>query len=135
MSSRGSSLTDDDLEGGLYCQKESVKPVDEECIILPLTTLENKTILATSTSSLKDEDEQSPFMILPNPANDKVEIELLGSQVISKLTIYDTSGKVVQIEHEVDYGKGINLMNLSSGVYLFRIDTKTSSYVHKLIKL
>lgn len=74
-------------------------------------------------------------MILPNPAHDKVEIELLGSQVISKLTIYDTSGKVVQIENEVDYGKEINLINLSSGIYLFRIDTKTSSYVHKMMKL
>ncbi len=65
--------------------------------------------------------EKENFTTYPNPARDKVHIDLGSGQELKQVNIYTTVGAYLYSEN----GPEINTGRLSKGVYLFEIVTKT----------
>ena len=70
------------------------------------------------------------FKIFPNPTSDILNIE--PKQTISKIEIFDLSGKLVKSESGKD--KKISVSNLTKGMYLIKIYTENGVINSKFIK-
>lgn len=87
------------------------------------------------TLSPEDENSKSPFILSPNPAHNKLKIEILGDYEPSNVEIYNLNGQKIR-KYEMNINsQEINLLNLNPGLYLIEIKTKTKSFVHKIIKI
>ena len=90
--------------------------------------VENETVC--NTLSLDDEI-INDFNIFPNPASEIVSVTLNQSQ--ANFQLYSISGKLV-LSKQLNYGENrIHLSNLSSGIYLVRLNSEQSSITKKLI--
>lgn len=125
------TLTSDDLEGGMYCQSRSTDPLPlpnpTTTCGFSLLTLQNKTIL-TGTA----ESRLSPFTVYPNPTSDYLEINMIEESESATLMVYSSAG-LLKLTQKVT--NSITTLNLDAGVYLIKLETKTKTYVHKVIKL
>lgn len=73
------------------------------------------------------------YQVYPNPFTNDVHV--ICNNQISELTIYDMFGKKIWQKKGVNKNsESINLELLSSGVYVFKIETSSSIISHKLIK-
>src|SRR5690606_10049812 len=77
----------------------------------------------------------SKFNVFPNPASNVVTITNNENIGIEELTVYDISGKTVELqkgktENEIQ----LNLSGLSSGTYLLHVKTDKGIAIKKLIK-
>ncbi|MDX5324712.1 MAG: T9SS type A sorting domain-containing protein [Bacteroidota bacterium] len=82
-------------------------------------------------------DENAPITglkMFPNPASDRVMIEVAGSEnPIRKVTILDVTGRVIA-EIETDRRQvEIDLMHIPAGLYMVRIDVDGKSNIRKLM--
>lgn len=77
------------------------------------------------------------FLLLPNPANDRVELQFAADQVGKEIlvTVLDVSGKEVlrQQRQPAAEKQEISVAGLASGVYTVRVQTSTSVYSAKLV--
>lgn len=73
--------------------------------------------LSVNNNSLED------LSIYPNPASQKLTIQLPNTIVIEKATIYNTLGQLIKTENK----KEINVSDLSKGSYFIKIDTDKGS--------
>jgi hypothetical protein len=74
---------------------------------------------------------QSQFILYPNPTTGTAE---MASDVarVDALSVYDTTGKlVIQLVNNV---RGIDLSNLSNGVYLVKMTVDDQSFVQQIVK-
>lgn len=88
-------------------------------------------ILQTGCSSLGIEQSHhsEEFAVFPNPSSDRVFIKTNG-QNIRNIKIYDVSGRIMQ-----EYSTSeISLADIPNGVYLIKVQTETSTLVHKVVK-
>ncbi len=71
--------------------------------------------------------ESTPVAVYPNPATDKVTVL---ADNISRVEVLDISGRVIATttEHEV------NIADLESGVYFFRVITPQGTYSQRVVK-
>ena len=71
--------------------------------------------------------ESTPVAVYPNPATDKVTVLV---DNISRVEVLDISGRVIATttEHEV------NIADLESGVYFFRVITPQGTYSQRVVK-
>ncbi len=71
-----------------------------------------------------------PVVVYPNPVSDILTIDLKGNKVVGKLTILNILGQII---HQTDVGeKGQNVIDvsaLSPGMYFYRLDNFTGSFV------
>lgn len=85
--------------------------------------------LSTIESSIDD------ISIFPNPAKDKITIEMSASNFgIADINIYDLQGKLILEQtiseaHSID----IDISNLISGIYFVKLSTNTRTLVKKLV--
>lgn len=79
--------------------------------------------------------EQS-VLIYPNPASDKINIEIKGNFGKVQYSVYNTSGKIVQNGKIKDFSKTVDISNLERGVYIFELkDLENNKIgVQKIIK-
>jgi hypothetical protein len=77
----------------------------------------------------------------PNPAQDKTQIIIKSTENFEwNYRLLDNIGKlIIQSENKFEntgYGNlGLNLNNLSIGVYILEINTSKGKYIRKIIKL
>jgi hypothetical protein len=75
---------------------------------------------------------QKEFKVYPNPTKDYLHIEKSNTDVnITEISIYDISGNLVK-SYSND-SKRLSLINLSSGLYILRIETKKQSLKYKIM--
>lgn len=73
--------------------------------------------------------------VYPNPAQNMVNIELLGDEKILELRILDITGKLVKL-HRSDQSLGnlrLNIQDLNNGVYIIQTVSGTTVYQSKFI--
>ncbi len=81
-----------------------------------------------------DDQDNSTFMVYPNPAEDTVNLKLT-NDTISSLTLLDMKGSVLFTEEALSVSqKELNVANLSQGVYLLKLTTQNNStHIKKLV--
>ncbi|MFY9150763.1 MAG: alpha-amylase family glycosyl hydrolase [Prolixibacteraceae bacterium] len=85
--------------------------------------------LATTVSL---EQDNSPFLIYPNPANDLLHIQ--SKEAIRFVDIISTDGKIIQKEIFSGNGSEIKIGNLKPGLYILRMHSDNQIIAEKFIK-
>lgn len=85
----------------------------------------NRPSLGVADSAAK----ASSISLYPNPAVDFVSIK--SESAISKVEVYDISGKKIQVNLD---GNKMDVRNLNSGTYIINIETKAGKTTEKFIK-
>ena len=75
----------------------------------------------------------SKLNVYPNPTSSHVNIELLTNE-IATLEVYDVSGKFLFTEVLTSKTNTINIEKLSSGIYLFKVNSSEGISTNKIIK-
>ena len=75
----------------------------------------------------------SKLNVYPNPTSSHVNIELLTNE-IATLEVYDVSGKILFTEALTSKTNTINIEKLSSGIYLFKVNSSEGISTNKIIK-
>ena len=84
--------------------------------------------LKIESSSGVEDHSKAEFALYPNPTTGLVNL----SEVVSRVEIYDFSGRMVMAEENVN---SINLSSQANGVYIFRITTNDNSVItQKVVK-
>lgn len=73
---------------------------------------------------------KKPFAIYPNPASNKLNIQLIGGEIDCDISIYNINGQALL--HSSTYKSEIDLTSLVSGVYLIEILIGDSKFIEKL---
>lgn len=84
--------------------------------------------------SLKSNIESQFIKISPNPANDKIQIQLEDKIQESPLMIYDLEGKILRNQMIYSSNLDIDISKLDSGLYLIKIEMEGKEYFTKFIK-
>ncbi len=87
----------------------------------------------TCTLSTTDFDVSSNFKIYPNPAKSTITIDLLSIDN-SNIEVFDINGRKVLSQKLNANSNNINIDNLSSGVYLFKVNSDQGSAISKVVK-
>ncbi len=78
------------------------------------------------------------FEVFPNPSFDQTNVDLkFDEKVEGTLKLVDYSGKVIEV-YDISFKSGVvsfDVSNLSSGVYMLKLDSKQKVVVRKLLKL
>lgn len=89
--------------------------------------------LALTLALSVEEETYSTIKIFPNPVNDILQIQL-PLEANSELIIYDVLGKVVFEQYVNRSLNQIDMSTMSSGLYLLRISSETTTKTFKLVK-
>ena len=80
----------------------------------------------------KEDLSQRQITIYPNPTEGLIRVEISGDESFegASITIYDSSGKIVYYDNELEVNNDIDLTTSPNGIYLLiiRIDGETSSW-------
>ncbi len=99
---------------------------------LTITMNANKSITPTFsqvTARIKDEQKLKDFVLYPNPVESVLSLQL--NEQIKKVTIYSFQGLEVKVSKE----KEINISDLSSGIYLIKVQTENEKIgIKKFVK-
>ena len=82
-------------------------------------------------SFIYDISENTYFLIYPNPANDKLSIDI---EEKATLEIINSQGQIVDTKSLTEKVNNLDLSNIVSGVYTLRIKTDRGIAIKKLIK-
>lgn len=98
-----------------------------------IDTSNTVTLTVIDNSGISDNNQESLFTFYPNPTEDVINVKADPKLLGSMYTVYDNSGKVLlsgKINAEITL---IELGNLSSGIYLFRVG-ESMKQTFKVIK-
>lgn len=73
------------------------------------------------------------FRIYPNPASEKINIQLLESDLSSKIEIFDVLGNILLNLNTINKDNPINISSFPVGVYFVKITTGANNYNSKFI--
>ena len=90
-----------------------------------------KTVFALPLG-IKENTTKSKLQLYPNPANGELNVNFTNSRVIEKISIYNFTGQLVKTFNE--YSEKLNISDLSSGIYIVKIQTDTEIFDRKIIK-
>jgi hypothetical protein len=80
------------------------------------------------------EPENVQLSVYPNPATDKITVEIQGTATGSRLAIISTDGREVLVQTITDRKTVINTGNLPGGVYFVRLTGDRTVMVEKIIR-
>jgi hypothetical protein len=80
------------------------------------------------------EQQKSSFSLYPNPATDKITIEIAEGQAPSQLSILNLNGEEVLTRSLIKPKTQIDISNLPSGVYFVRLTNDKTVEVEKVVK-
>ncbi len=81
-----------------------------------------------------DNNEKIAFSLFPNPASDKLNIEISGSIGEKSLSVYNIQGQLMWQQTARQEKLEIDIARLSKGLYLLKLITTEGSVVKKFIK-
>ena len=81
-----------------------------------------------------EELQSSQISIYPNPATDKITVELSGMTQGGNLTIGDIEGQQLLTRQIAEPKTQIDISNLPSGIYFVRITNEMTAEVGKFVK-
>jgi hypothetical protein len=118
----------------------SVKVFNNTCFILGNIKSSNfikpfllEINLDSLTSGKKEYENIQPLSIFPNPATNKIYLELSNQNLKNaKINIYNTQGKLVKVD--VLTINEINIESLSNGMYFMELISNGNSYKNKFVK-
>lgn len=87
-------------------------------------------IVYSPTASANDTNFEDNISVYPNPTTNFVTISTIDN---SKITIFDTNGKVVLSKNEYSKNEKINLTSVDNGVYFIKIERNHQIAFKKLI--
>lgn len=73
------------------------------------------------------------IQVYPNPAKDNISITLPSAQE-SKITVYDSNGRLLLNKTETTTKSIIDLSNYEAGVYLLKIEVNQSEIIKRIVK-
>jgi hypothetical protein len=77
--------------------------------------------LTSSVDVLSQEDYN--FMMYPNPSAGEVNFRVEGDQRMTRVTLYDMYGRLVNSSNDIDaYNHAMDVSNIPPGVYAVRIE-------------
>jgi len=79
------------------------------------------------------QEEKQQLNIYPNPTSNYLNISI--DDQILDLTIYNNFGQTISSDRYDKVKKQLSLQNLATGIYYIKIETETSNYSEKFIKL
>jgi len=119
---------------GCYCVPTSSVKATGGPYTQALSNLEEDDYATNYITIIKNiEANNSSVKIYPNPAINFVQVKSNKSD-LSKIYIMDIAGKIVKQITISGTDDIINIDDLSKGIYILKIETKTSITTHKLIK-
>jgi len=95
---------------------------------------DNGTILHYSLGSSVLEDDETVFVVYPNPSNGIVYVEFGKETRVVELDVFDITGKEINTKNSNFEGKEItiDMKGLPSGIYFLNINTVTHSITKKI---
>lgn len=115
-------------------QLKNVKLVDD--LMTEQTIYADSTVITILNDDVIDNTnnaQKSPFKLYPQPATNFIIIESK-NQNLQELALYDLSGKINQYyEPSNDPIQKLDISDLASGFYLFKIRTDQGWFAHKII--
>jgi hypothetical protein len=88
-------------------------------------------LLIVPTLSVFESEPDSHFSIYPNPATDWVSVINTGLTDIEAISVYDMNGKIIISETvPVNF---LNVSEMSSGMYIVKIISRSESRLIKLL--
>lgn len=102
-------------------------------------TCENDCVTTTSlfdfftkkTNAVTSVDAE-PLLLYPNPANEKIFIDFKDLDQLKAITIYSVTGKPV-LKTKTITSNGLDVSQLTSGIYMVKLESSTSKKVVKLM--
>ena len=91
------------------------------------------TVTVTATAGIS-ENRLLNFSMYPNPVSDLLNIQLPSASNKAEVVIFDYTGRLVKSKIITLNDGGINVNNLSNGLYLIRVSSNTKVGVQKFIK-
>jgi len=88
----------------------------------------NQTVLATRDIVL----DNSLIQVYPNPAKDKITIDLSNALTVQEIAIYNALGQLVYTQKELT--NFIDISSFSKGAYLLKITSNQGVFTKKLLK-
>ncbi|NHM06214.1 S8 family serine peptidase [Flavobacterium sp. CYK-4] len=88
----------------------------------------NNALLSVNTTAANG------FLLYPNPAQNNITISLPSAFQSAELSLYNTLGQLVLQRKIFQDQSNVNLSDMNSGVYLYKIQTATSSQSGKISK-
>ena len=85
------------------------------------------------TVSLENSPEKHFFNVYPNPATDKITLQLEGVASVLNLEILDLSGRSIHRENLNANQTELDIFELQNGVYFIRISLSGNVRIQKLI--
>jgi uncharacterized repeat protein (TIGR01451 family) len=98
----------------------------------------NPAIITNTTSNIntslgvENEEAGSQVIIYPQPATSLFYIGGIPTEEVKTVSILDANGKIIQTVQASKLADGINISQLSSGMYFVNIETTQSSFTKKL---
>jgi Secretion system C-terminal sorting domain len=93
-----------------------------------------QTDICATLSNSEETFEQGSILAYPNPFTDLVTIDLPTSNLNTKATIFDITGKSLVTFELNSQNNSMDLSNLSSGIYFCKFDSNTNTKTIKLVK-
>ncbi|GIZ09738.1 leucine-rich repeat domain-containing protein [Flavobacterium sp. UMI-01] len=90
-------------------------------------------IIEDPTLSTKNFQLESNWDFYPNPTKELITVKSKQSEKAA-IAVYDLNGRVVLQQEVTDSESQINLSNVSSGIYLFKVKTDTGEFVKRIVK-
>ncbi len=81
------------------------------------------------------ENQQTNFVLFPNPSNETITIKGVENQVITKVEIFDLNGKILFSKNPNVKQFNIDISNYEQGVYFVKCSDEKNSNTLKLMKL
>ncbi len=90
---------------------------------------------ATAISTLSiSEARKLDFTMYPNPVLDEVNVQLPTGTSSAKVSVFDYSGRLILTKNINSFDSKLNTRNLSTGIYLMKVETDNKLGAQKLIK-
>ena len=85
-----------------------------------------------STNRLEQQKDSISFSILPNPANEKVILQI-DKEGGYELLIFDTTGQIISSKNIYGSTAEINVSNIPEGIYFFVLTQDNRQYVQRVV--
>jgi hypothetical protein len=113
------------------------EPISSKQDVTPFSNLKIGTLsIHLDTVLSLEEPDLMDLKIFPNPSNGMITISNISDQAISTIGVYDLFGRLVHYDDEIISKSSVqvNLKNLSTGVYILKVNSHLGNYrTQKLI--
>lgn len=91
-------------------------------------------IIDPTQVGINNEEAEEQVKLYPNPANDKIYVEMNGAEELKEIRIYSLTGQLLHVYAKMTdvVENGLDLPNLNTGLYIFEIESNNKVYREKV---